>query len=140
MINRYTGIISFCFFAFFLFASCAGKSAISKKLSGADSLVITFNKPDSDSVLNTVITTESKAISKLTGFIDGKGTEQKKCACNGNMIFYSKGEVLLPVIFQYNEDSCHHFLFEMENKVIATLMSNEAVDFLKSLSSGKSWY
>ena len=121
--------------------SC-GSSApeASRKLSGSDSLVITFNKPNSDSVLNTVITTESKAISKLAAFIDGKSTEQKNCGYDGNMIFYSNGKVLLPVVFKFNEDSCRHFLFEMDNKVITTSINNEAVDFFKSLAVGKNWY
>lgn len=129
----------FSFFSVFFLASC-NSTVINKQLSGSDSLVITFNKPDSDSVLNTVITTESKAISKLAAFIDSKGTEQKNCGYNGNMVFYSKGKVLLPVVFQYNEDSCRRFLFEMDNKAITTSMSNEALDFLKSLAEGKNWY
>ncbi|HMK24524.1 MAG TPA: hypothetical protein VK483_00740 [Chitinophagaceae bacterium] len=116
----------------FLF-SCGNRSAISKKLSGSDSLVITFNAPNSDSVIRTVSTTEKKAIRKLAGFMDGKKGEEGVCGFDGNMTFYSKGEVLLPVIFQYSEESCRHFLFEMDNKVMNTTMSNEAVDFLKNL-------
>ena len=126
-------IISGITIAVFLF-SCGSKSAISKKLSGSDSLVITFNVPNSDSVIKTVSTTEKKAIRKLTGFMNGKKGEEGICGFDGNMIFYSKGEILLPVVFQYNEEGCRHFLFEMDNKVMNTKMSNEAVDFLKSLS------
>jgi len=126
-------IISGITIAVFLF-SCGSKSAISKKLSGSDSLVITFNVPNSDSVIKTVSTTEKKAIRKLAGFMNGKKGEEAACGFDGNMIFYSKGEILLPVVFQYNEEGCRHFLFEMDNKVMNTKMSNEAVDFLKSLS------
>src|SRR5690349_9811706 len=110
----------------FLF-SCGNQSAISKKLSGSDSLVITFNAPNSDSVIKTVSTTEKKAIQKLAGFMNGKKVGESECGFDGNMIFYSKGETLLPVIFQYSEESCRHFLFEMDNKVMNTKMSNEAV-------------
>ncbi len=127
------------FFAIIFLASCNNKG-ISKQLSDSDSLVITFNIPNSDSVLNTVITTESKAINRVATFLDGKRTEQKNCTYNGNIAFYSRGKVLLPVVFQYNEDSCHHFLFKMDNKVFSTSMSNEAVDFFKSLAEGKAWY
>ena len=131
--------ISCIILATFLF-SCGNESAISKKLSGSDSLVITFNAPNSDSVINIVSTTEKKAIRKLTGFMNGKKEEQRECGFDGNMTFYSKGEVLLPVIFQYNEDSCRHFIFEIDNKVMKTKMNNEAVDFLKSLSCGNRMY
>ena len=123
----------------FLF-SCGNQSAISKKLAGSDSLVITFNVPNSDSVIKTVSSTERKAIRKLAGFMNGKEGKDTVCGYDGNMTFYSKGETLLPVIFQYNEEGCRRFLFEMDNKVMNTKMSNEAVDFLKSLSDGRSMY
>jgi len=125
--------------AAFLF-SCGNESAISKKLSASDSLVITFNVPNSDSVIKTVGTTEKKAIRKLAGFMNGKKAGDGICGFDGNMTFYSKGETLLPVIFQYSEESCRHFLFEMDNQVMNTKMSNEAVDFLKSLSGGNRMY
>ncbi|SRR5258705_13999385 len=123
----------------FLF-SCGNQTAISKKLSGSDSLVITFNVPNSDSVIKTVSTTEKKAIRQLTGFMNGKKGEEAICGFDGNMTFYSKGETLLLVIFQYNEEGCRHFLFELDNKVMNTAMSNEAADFLKNLAEGKGSY
>ena len=123
----------------FLF-SCGNQSAISKKLSGSDSLVITFNVPNSDSVIKMVTTTEKKAIRKLAGFMNGKKGEEGVCGFDGNMVFYSKGEILLPVVFQYNEEGCRHFLFDLDNKVVNTKMSNEAADFLKSLMEGKGTY
>jgi len=125
--------------AVFLF-SCGNPSAISKKLSGSDSLVITFNVADSDSVLNIVSTTEKKAIRKLSGFLNGNKTEKPECGFDGNMIFYSKGKAVLPVIFKYKEKNCRHFFFEMDNKVTSASMSNEAEELLKSLSEGKTRY
>ena len=125
--------------AVFLF-SCVNHSAVSKKLSDSDSLVITFNVPNSESVIKTVNTTEKKAIRKLAGFMNGKKGEEAVCGFDGNMTFYSKGEVLLPVIFQYNEEGCRRFLFDLDNKVMNTKMSNEAVEFLKSLSEGRNMY
>jgi hypothetical protein len=120
--------------------SCGKPSAISKKLSGSDSLVITFNVPDSDSVLNMVSTTEKNAIRKLSGFLNGKPTGQDPCGYDGNMKFYKKGLEILPVTFKFSNDSCRHFLFELDNKVMSTKMSNEASKFMKSLSEGKNWY
>ena len=132
----------------FLF-SCGNPSAISKKLSGSDSLVITFNVADSDSVLNMVSTTEKNAIRKLSGFLNGKSTGQEQCGYDGNMKFYKNGVEVLPVIFKYSNDSCRQFLFELparlihsggDNKVMSTSMSNEATGFLKSLAEGRGWY
>ncbi|MBI5859120.1 MAG: hypothetical protein HZB42_15910 [Sphingobacteriales bacterium] len=123
-----------------LCASCGNKSAISKKLSGCDSLVITFNAPNSDSIINMVSTAEKKAINKLSGFLNGKAAEQYKCGYDGNMIFYKKGQQVMPVVFKYSEDGCRHFLFDMDNKLTSIRMSNEAADFLESLSTGKAWY
>jgi hypothetical protein len=120
--------------------SCGNPSAISKKLSGSDSLVITFNVPNVDSVINMVSTTEKKAIRKLSGFLNGKETKQDNCGFDGNMIFFNKGEILQTIIFQYNEDSCRHFLFELDNKVMSTKMGDEATGFLKSLAEGRGWY
>jgi hypothetical protein len=120
--------------------SCGNPSAISKKLSGSDSLVITFNVADGDSVLNIVSTTEKNAIRKISGFLDGKSTGQDQCGYDGNMKFYKNGSQVLPVIFKYSNDSCRQFLFEVDNKVMSTKMSNEAVEFLKSLVEGRGWY
>lgn len=119
--------------------SC-GSSAVGKKLRGCDSLVITFNAPNSDSVINVVSTTETNAISKLARFVDGKPAEQFKCGYDGNMIFFKGGRQVLPVVFKYSEEGCRHFLFDLDNKVMSCQMSNEAVDFLKSLAAGNNTY
>ncbi len=125
--------------AIFLF-SCGKQSAINKKLSGSDSLVITFNVPGSDSIINKVSTTEKKAIRKITGFLDGKKGVDYQCGFDGNMIFYRQGEILLTVIFQYRDQSCRYFLFDLDNKVMTHSMSNEAAALIKSLAEGKNWY
>ena len=123
----------------FLF-SCGNKSEISKKLTGADSLVITFNVPDSDSIINMVSSTEKKAIRKLSGFLNGKESTNNKCGFDGNMIFYKQGQELLPVVFKYRDASCRSFMYELDNKVMRREMSNEATNFLESLAEGKNWY
>lgn len=120
-------------------ASCGG-TAITKKLSASDSLVITFNAPNSDSVTSMINTTEKKAIRKLATLLDGKKAEEYKCGFDGNMIFYSKGQILMPVVFKYTEADCRHFVFEMDNKTMSSAMSAEAASLLKSLAEGKSWY
>jgi len=127
-----------CFIIVF-FTACSG-SVTRKKLAGTDSLVITFNVPNSDSVIKTVSTTEKKAIQKLISLVDGKEGKLYKCGYDGNMVFYSKGEIVLPVIFKYTEEGCRHFLFDMDNKVMSTEMTIEGAELLKSLVEGKEWY
>ncbi|MBK8140824.1 MAG: hypothetical protein IPK57_07255 [Chitinophagaceae bacterium] len=128
------------FFAGLIIVTSCGGSVASKKLAVADSLVITFNVPNSDSVIKTVSTTEKKAIQKLISLVDGKEGKLYKCGYDGNMVFYSKGEIVLPVIFKYTEEGCRHFLFDMDNKVMSTEMTIEGAELLKSLVEGKEWY
>lgn len=122
------------------FSSCLSKTPVEKKLSSCDSLVITFNAPNSDSIMSMVSTTEKKAINKLSGFLKGKAAEQYKCGYDGNMIFYKNGRQIMPVVFKYSEDGCRHFLFDMDNKLTSIRMSNEATSFLESLATGRGWY
>jgi hypothetical protein len=131
--------ISCIVFTFLLF-SCSNRSAISKKLSVCDSLVITFNIPDTDSIIKIVSATEKKAIRKLAGFLEGTKIEELKCGFDGNLIFYSKGEILQEVIFQYKEKSCRRFMFDLDNKVMTTSMSNEAASFFENMVSGNPAY
>ncbi len=120
--------------------SCGKQSVVSKKLAGCDSLVITFNAPNSDSVRGMVNTTEKKAIRKLIGFLDGKEAEMKDCGFDGSMVFFRDGQQVMPVVFKYSQENCQHFLFDADNKVMSTKMNNEEVKFLESLSAGRSWY
>ncbi len=131
--------ISCIVFTLLLF-SCGKRSAISKKLSVCDSLVITFNIPDTDSVIKIVSATDKKAIRKLAGFLEGKKTEESTCGFDGNLIFYSKGEILQEVIFQYKEKNCRRFMFDLDNKVMTTSMSNEAANFFENLAAGNPAY
>ncbi len=129
----YITVILFCI-------SCGKQSAVSKKLSGCDSLVITFTDPQSDQVLNMVNTTEEKAIRKLAGFLNGKERATDSCSFNGHMIFYKNGQQVMPVVFNYSEKDCRYFLFDIENKTTGTSMNNEAANVLQSLKEGRSWY
>jgi hypothetical protein len=133
------GCLFFVLSIFVLLTACSD-SAVSKKLSGSDSLVISFNAPNSDSTIKTFSATQTNAIRKMAGFIDTKTTREFKCGYDGNLIFYSKGQALLPVIFKYREPDCRHFLFEWEGKTMSTKMSGEAADFLESLEKGSNQY
>ncbi len=119
--------------------SCS-RSGLSKKLAGCDSLVITFNAPNKDSVIQQIGTTETKAIQKLAGFLKGKETELYKCGYDGNMLFFKGGRQIMPLVFKFREEGCQAFIYELDNKTVSTAMGNEAVSFLKSLLEGKNWY
>jgi catabolite regulation protein CreA len=122
-------------------SSCGGTgSVVGKQLSGSDSLVINFNIPQTNNIAKTVTTAESKAIKKLSNYVDSKTTEAYKCGYDGNLLFYKKGVLVGDVAFNYSGDGCHHFILSVDGKLTPTAMSNEAADFLKSLAEGKGWY
>ena len=123
-----------------LLISCGNTSAISKQLSGSDSLVINFNVPQTSNIQNTLTTTEKTAIKKLANYVDSKTAEAYKCGYDGNLMFYKKGTLEGDVSFNYSGDSCHHFIMLLNGELTPITMSNEAADFLKSLSAGKTWY
>ncbi len=76
----------------------------------------------------------------LLQFTGGSATEIFKCGYDGTMSFYVQGKLVLPVSFNFRGEGYRHFLFDEDNKLRSTKMSNEAADFLKSLAEGKSWY
>ncbi len=126
--------------AFIIILTSCSESAVSKKLTECDSLSITFNAPNTDSIVKTLQTVDKNGLSKMAGFLGGKTTEQFKCGYDGGLIFFTKGKAFLPVMFKYKEADCRHFLFEWEGKTMSTKMSQEAADFLESLEMGKSTY
>ena len=123
-----------------LLISCGNISAVSKQLSGTDSLVINFNVPQTNNLLNTLSTTEKTAIKKITKYVDSKTSEAYKCGYDGNIMFYKKGVLQGDVSFNYSGDGCHHFIMLLNDKLTPTAMSNEAADFLKNLAEGKGSY
>lgn len=129
-----------CILVIAALSSCGGSSALQKKLSSTDSLVITFNQPDTDSVINAVSTTEANAIKKITGFLGGKTREGSPCGFDGHLDFFSRGQLLQQVVFSYHTDSCRQFIFDLDNRVQTLEVGNEAKNFLQSLGAGKNWY
>jgi hypothetical protein len=124
-------LISFC--------SCK-QSAIKQSFSSADSLVIHFKDEQAGIVTKTVQTTESKAMGRMIEFIDTKETEQFKCGYDGKMFFYHNGQEIQEVDFKMKNDSCNHFAFLLNGKLMSTKMNNEAVDFLDALEKGLPTY
>ena len=122
-----------------LYCSCK-QSAIKQNFSSADSLVIHFKDEQAGVVTKTVQTAESKAINRMIDFIDAKETEQFKCGYDGKMFFYTKGQKIQEVDFKMKDDSCNHFAFLLNGKLMSTKMNNEAVDFLDALEKGMPTY
>lgn len=122
-----------------LFFSCK-QSAIKQSFSSADSLVIHFKDEQAGAITKTVQTAESKAINRLIEFIDAKETEQFKCGYDGKMFFYNGGQQMQEVDFKMKNDSCNHFAFLLNGKLMATKMSGEAIDFLNALEQGMPTY
>ena len=116
------------------------QSAIKQSFSSADSLVIHFKDEQAGVVTKTVQTAESKAINRMIEFIDTKEAEQFKCGYDGKMFFYAKGQKLQEVDFKMKNDSCNHFAFLLNGKLMSTKMNNEAVDFLDALEKGLPTY
>ncbi|MBL0271670.1 MAG: hypothetical protein IPQ06_01015 [Chitinophagaceae bacterium] len=123
-----------------LLSSCSNNTAVSKQLSGSDSLVINFNIPQTDSIAKTMTTTEINAIKKLMKYVGGKTSEAYKCGYDGNLMFYKKGVLTGDIAFNYSGEDCQHFIQIAGDKLSPTTMSHEAANFLKSLAEGKSWY
>jgi hypothetical protein len=112
------------------------QSGVRQSFSSADSLVIYFKDERAGLVTKTVQTTESKAISRMIDFIDARETEAFKCGYDGKMFFFNKGKPMQEVDFKMTNDSCDHFSFLLNNKLMYTRMNNEAVDFLDALEKG----
>ena len=128
--------------AFIMIMIVAGckQSATKQSFSSADSLVIHFKDEQAAVVTKTVQTTESNAINRMIDFIDAKETQQFKCGYDGKMFFYHKGEKTQEVDFKMKDDSCNHFAFLLNGKLMSTKMNNEAVDFLDALEKGLPTY
>ena len=122
-----------------LFCSCK-QSAIKQSFSSADSLVVHFKDEQSGTITKTVQTAESKAIRRIIEFMDANETELFKCGYDGKMFFYKKGQQMQEVDFKMKTDSCNHFAFLLNGKLMSTKMSGEAVDFLNALEQGMPIY
>lgn len=123
-----------------LLLACAGKeSAVSRQLASADSVVVNFNAASGSTIEKTISATDAVAIKKLKRFLNGKTAPAYKCGYNGNLQFFSKGNLLGDFSFNYTQ-GCQHFIQLKEGQLQPTQMSEEAADFLKSLAEGRSWY
>jgi len=129
----------FVLFAGVLFCSCK-QSAITKSFSSADSVVVHFKDEQAATVTKTVQTAEAKAIRRIIEFMDAGETEQFKCGYDGKMFFYKGGQQMQEVDFKMKNDSCNHFAFLLDGKLMSTKMSREAVDFFDALEKGLPTY
>lgn len=125
---------------FLLVISACKPSPVKQSFSSADSLVIHFKDEQSGTVTKTVQTAESNAIKRIVEFIDAKETGQFKCGYDGKMFFYDNGQQIQEVDFKMKIDSCNHFAFLLNGKLMSTKMSDEAIDFFDALERGMPYY
>ena len=123
----------------FIIISC-NSTSIKQSFSSADSLVIHFKNEQSKKVTKTIQTTEAKAIRRVIEFMDVKETTLYNCGYDGKMFFYSKGEKIQEVDFKMKDETCNHFAFLLNDKLVSTKMSSEAVDFFDALEKGMPYY
>ncbi len=126
-------------FSILSFCSCK-QSVITQSFSSSDSLVIHFKNEQAGAVTKTVQSTEAKAINRIIDFIDGKPAESLKCGYDGKMFFYSQGQQVQEVDFKMKDETCNHFSFLLDGKLISVKMNNEAVDFFGALGKGMPYY
>ena len=72
--------------------------------------------------------------------MDVKETTLYNCGYDGKMFFYSKGEKIQEVDFKMKDETCNHFAFLLNDKLVSTKMSSEAVDFFDALEKGMPYY
>lgn len=118
--------------------SC-GPKGLAKKYRGADSLVIRFYVPGTDSVEKEVATTDKTALRKLLQYMDTSPADSTACGYSGDMAFYLQGQLVLPVVFQAANPDCRRFIYEENNRTSTTMMGNEAASFLESVRVGRGW-
>lgn len=125
----------------FLICCSSPQSETTKALSGTDSLVINFNKKGSDTIENTLSTTEEKAIKELTRFLNGQKMTTSKCPLDGDLQFFQQGTLIGNFVFSFSVDSCKQFIIVEKDGSFSSLpLSNKARDLLSSLQQGKGWY
>lgn len=122
------------------FITSCRQSDIRHSFSAADSLVVHFKDEKAGVITKTVQTTETKAISRMIDFMDAGKTQEFKCGYDGKMFFYAGEQRIQEVDFKMKDDSCRHFSFLLDGKLMSTKMSNEAVDFFDALEKGLPYY
>jgi hypothetical protein len=123
------------FFATVLLLVSCNNSPLVSHLQDSDSLVVKFTQRGDSLTTRTTSTTEDHAIQTMLQFTDGEKTEEFKCGYDGNILFYKKGTLAADVSFNFTGDGCRHFLHNVNGKLVATKMSNEAADFLITLAN-----
>lgn len=115
-------------------------SLVKQSFSSADSLVIHFKNEQQGVVTKTVQTTDTKAISRVIEFIDGKTTDQLQCNYDGKMFFFSEGKQIQEVDFNMTEKACTQFSLLINGKLISTKMNPQAIDFFNAQQKGLLFY
>jgi hypothetical protein len=127
------------YFTFLLIVAGCKESALEKKLSVTDILIVQFYNEEG-LIEKAVTTTVKPAIQKLVHFLNGSPAKTFDCVFDGKLIFLSGGNEIQQVGFKFDQNNCRYFSILMKDTVINTTMSNEAADFMSSLERGEGHY
>ena len=116
--------------------SCTKPTGIKNVIAGADSVAINYFKGDgtADTVTNMVMLKDKSQISKLADYVEAAITEQYKCGYDGSIHIFKRDVVLQDINFSVNDVQCMHFSFLLNNKLHSTILSAEALQFIKSVN------
>lgn len=116
--------------------SCTKPTGIKNVIAGADSVAINYFKGDgtADTVTNMVMLKDKSQINKLAGYVEATKTEQYKCGYDGSIHIFKRDVVLQDINFSVNDVQCMHFSFVLNNKLFSTILSAEALQFIKSVN------
>ncbi len=116
--------------------SCTNPTGIKDVIAGADSIAINYFKGDgtADTVTNMVMLRDKSQINKLANYIEAAKTEQYKCGYDGSIHIFKRDVVLQDINFTLNDVQCMRFSFLLNNKLYSTILSAEALQFIKSVN------
>jgi hypothetical protein len=114
--------------------SCTNPTGIKDVITGADSVAINYFKGDgtADTVVNMVMLKDKSQINKLANYVEAAKAEQYKCGYDGSIHIFKRDVVLQDINFSVNDVQCMHFSFVLKNQLHSTILSAEALQFIKS--------
>jgi hypothetical protein len=116
--------------------SCTNPTGIKDVIAGADSVAINYFKGDgtADTVTNMVMLRDKNQINKLADYVEATKAEQYKCGYDGSIHIFKQDVVLQDINFSFNNVQCMHFSFVLNNQLHSTILSAEALQFIKSVN------
>jgi hypothetical protein len=102
----------------------------------ADSVAINYFKGDGtlDTVVTVKIIRDRNDINKLSDYISANSTNPDvKCGYDGSLHFFKRDSVVQDIYFRMNDEHCMLFSFLQDGKLSATVLSEDAKQFLETV-------